>query len=49
MHAVENIDIYIRLGTSVSTGSKHGKRRREVATGFYTVLRGLGVKGGNGR
>ena len=48
IHAVENIDIYTRLSISVATGGKHGKRRGEVAIGFYTVFRGLGIKRGNG-
>lgn len=47
MHAAENIDVYIFLSTSVATGGKHGKRQVEVAIGFFTVLRGVGVKGGN--
>ena len=41
MHAVEIIDIYIRLSVNV-TGGKHGKHQGEIATGLYTVLRGVG-------
>ena len=46
MHAVENIDIDIRLSVSVATGGNHGKRHRDVATGFGTVLRGVGDQKG---
>ena len=46
MHAVKSIDVYITLSICVATGGKHGKSQGEIATRFFTVLRGVGGQQG---
>ena len=47
MHAMEYVDVYSSLSKSGTTGGKHGKRLRIIATNFRAVL--SGVKGQEGK